>query len=174
MRKKRVLWFSLLLLYTIAVPVFAYMYFYMTDLTVFGAGVNLEVYPTPTMQLGFYWDEACTQNVTTFDFGNMTHPQATTILWKIIYIRNEGSVWNDIYWNSTLNSATDQITEVWSKTWHWDWWSETWYIIWDPSFNGTRLQPNQVIKTGYGISIPPYSPAGTFNWTLTVWGENYY
>jgi hypothetical protein len=166
-RKKAVI-VSLLLAYAIAVPVFAYVYFYRTEAT-FTAGIILRTYDTPTMKLGFYWDETCTQNVTSFDFGNITHPNQVTILWKRLFIRNEGTVWNDYYWNSTLSSFTTEIAEYWCYDYGYD------YPLWDRNpTNGTRIQPNQVFRIWYGIMIPAYATIGTYNWTLTVWGENYY
>lgn len=156
----------MLLAYAIIVPVFAYIYFYRTE-TAFAAGIALRTYDTPTMKLGFYWDAACTQNVTSFDFGNITHPAQETILWTaIIWIRNEGSVWNNIYWNSTLASVNTQITESWPHT----------NCFWNgyQQLNGTGLNPGDKLWAWYGIMIPAYAAVGTFNWTLTVWGENYY
>jgi len=167
--RKKVMIVCLLLTYAIIAPVFAYLYFYATEPKYVAAGIILRTYDTPTMQLGFYWDETCTQPVSTFDFGNMTYPNQDTQLYKTIYIRNEGSVWNDIYWNSTLGSVTTQIGECWTRSN--DWWG-SW--IWANNVNGTRIQPNEVLRTGYGVGIPPYATIGTYNWTLTIWGETYY
>jgi len=162
------LMFSILLVYTIVVPVFAYMYFYRTEPEPVAAGIVLTVYPTPNMTIGLYWDSACTQPVTTIDYGEMIHPNQERIIWKEIYIRNEGDVWNDIYWNSTLSSVTTEITEWWGSKEYSDWgWGRL-------PINGTRIEPGQVRRTIYGIRLPAYATVGTYNWTLTVWGENYY
>jgi len=153
----------MLLVYTIAVPVFAYMYFYRTEPEPVAAGIVLTVYPTPNMTIGLYWDSACTQPVTTIDYGEMIHPNQETVIWKHIYIRNEGNVWNDIYWNSTLGSVTSEITEWWTGR----------PLYWGSySLNGTRIEPGEVRDTAYGIRIPAYATPGTYNWTITVWGEN--
>ena len=162
--KKKIAIISLILAYTIIVPVFAYMYFYRTESTYIAAGVVLQSYPTPNMTLGFYWDQECTQSVTFFDFGERIHPNQETILWKRIYIKNEGDVWNEIYWNSTLNDATTEITEWWATSRYWG----------GLDLNGTRIELGQVRETWYGIKIPAYATVGTYNWTLTLWGENYY
>jgi hypothetical protein len=147
-----------------AVPVFAYMYFYRTDLTSFAAGIKLESYPTPTMKLGFYWDEACTQQVAIIDFGQMIHPNQDTFLLKTIYIRNEGDVWNDIYWNSTLSTISTEIEDWWGRFNNWK----------DFGIYGLRIGPGQVLVSVYQIHIPAYTTVGTYNWTLTAWGVNYY
>jgi hypothetical protein len=170
--RKRVALLSSLLIYAVIVPVFAYMYFYRTE-TTFAAGIVFRTYDTPTMKLGLYSDDECTQPITTVDYGNMTHPAQETIIWTHIVIRNEGSVWNDIYWNSTLASVNTQITE---------WWGWAIYLgggNWGPNWgsapiNGTTIQPGQLVSAFYGIKIPAYAAVGTFNWTLTIWGENYY
>jgi len=158
----------MLLVYTVVVPVLAYMYFYTTEPESIAGGIVLTVYPTPNVTIGLYWDSACTQPVTTIDYGEMIHPNKEIIIWKEIYIRNEGDVWVDIYWNSTLSSVTSEITEWWDGNeysgWNWGW----------SPLNGTRIQPGEVRKTAYGIKIPAYATPGTFNWTLTVWGEHYY
>ena len=164
-RKKLLLVIGILLAYTIVVPVLAYMYFYTTEPESIAGGIVLTVYPTPNVTIGLYWDSACTQPVTTIDYGEMIHPNQEIIIWKEIYIRNEGDVWVDIYWNSTLSSVTSEITEQWG-----------WYGYMGEFFplNGTRIQAGDVIRTVYGIKIPAYATPGTFNWTLTVWGEHYY
>ena len=64
--KKKIVILSLLLVYAIVVPVFAYEYFNRTEPTSVTAGI---VVLTPTLQLKFYWDGGCTQPLTPFDFG---------------------------------------------------------------------------------------------------------
>jgi len=168
--RKKVVILSLLLVYAIIVPVFAYIYFYATEPKYVAGGIILRTYDTPTMKLGFYGDEGCTQPIATVDCGNMTHPAQETIIWRRIFIRNEGSVWNDIYWNSTLASVNPQIEECWSS-----WYAASPPPDWNYSqWNGSRRNPGTILSTWYGIKIPAYAAVGTFNWTLTVWGENYY
>ena len=164
-RKKAVI-ISLILAYTIAVPVFAYLYFYRTE-NYIAAGIILRTYDTPTMKLGIYWDAECTQPATTIDYGNMTHPNQYTEIQKTFWIKNEGDNWNDIRWNSTLTSITTEITDLWN---HWEGGS---WGHWFP-LNGTRLESGQVLQCVYSVFIQAYATVGTYNWTLTVWGENYY
>jgi len=163
--KKKIVIISLLLAYAIVVPVFAYMYFYRTEPEYVAAGVVLRTYPDPTMQIGLYRDSDCTQPVTAIDYGEMIHPNQVAILWTRIYIKNEGDIWNEIYWNSTLSDATTEIAEWYDK------YGSNWGNI---PLNGTRIEPGQVRETWYGIKIPAYATVGTYNWTLTLWGENYY
>jgi hypothetical protein len=164
--RRKLILISLVLVYAIAVPVFAYMYFYRTELNYIAAGIVLRTYDTPTMKLGFYWDSGCTQTVTGFDFGNITHPNQQTTLWAYLYVRNEGTVWNDCYWNSTLSSVTSEIAEGWE-------YMDPWHNF--RPFNGTRIQPGpEVLMLRYGIALPAYATAGTYNWTVAVWGQHYY
>ena len=158
MIRKKIVIAGLLLAYAIIVPVFAYIYFYRTE-TALAAGIELRTYEA-TMKLGVYWDPACTQNVTAFDFGNMTHPNQETTLQKLVFIRNEGDQWTKVYWNSTLASVSAEITEGWDC-----------YL---GDINGTTLSSGAVLNTRFYVIIPAYATPGTYNWTLTVWGENYY
>jgi len=167
--KKKIAIISLLLGYTIAVPVFAYMYFYQTEPVYVAAGVVLQTYPDPTMQIGVYWDENCTQPVTSIDFGQMIHPNEAITLWKAIYIRNEGDVWNAICFNSTLPFHYPVATEIAD-----DWTYGSWQWGSGPNINGTNIEASTVSLTYYKVHIPAYATSGAYNWTLTVWGENYY
>jgi hypothetical protein len=159
--KKKVVLISSFLALAIIVPVFVYAYFYRTDLEVIAAGVKLQ---TPTMQLGFYLDEACTQPVTTFDFGEMRTPNQAITLYKIIYIRNEGDVMNTLFWNSTIlhYPVTTEIADDWTHIPAWGGAS---------SINSTVLDSGTVRQTYYMIHIPAYTTVGIYNWTLTAWGE---
>jgi hypothetical protein len=163
--RRKVMIVSLLLTYAIIVPVFAYLYFYATEPKYVATGIILRTYDTPTMQLGFYWDSVCQQPITSFDFGNITYPNQETVLSKEFYIRNEGSVWIELRENSTLGTVTTSITQYWG-------YHDGWY--WRLNLNGTRIDAGGVLIVRYHIRIPAYTTVGTFNWTLTVWGETYY
>jgi hypothetical protein len=160
--KWKILAVSMTLICSLAIPVLAYT-IYRTPLYPFSTGIILLALPTPTMQLGFYWDVGCTLPVTTIDFGEMVQPVIPTQLTKDIYIRNEGDAWNVIYWNSTLSAITANITEEWN--------------LWDPMggtpLNSSTVDPTVVLRTNYTINIAAAAPAGTYNWTLTVWGETW-
>jgi hypothetical protein len=117
------------------------------------------------MQLGYYWDAYCTQNVTEFDFGAMPYPDQVTTLYQCVYIKNEGNVTDTIYWNSTLSTVSNQIQDEWN--WYTPYWNSN-------GINGTTLGAGQVLQTWYMIQIPAYANVGTFNWTVNVWGANYY
>ena len=163
--KKKIAVISLLLAYTVAVPVFAY-FVYQTEPTYITSGVVLQSYPTPNMTLGFYLDENCTQPVSNFDFGEMITPQFTIYMKRKIYIRNEGDVWHQVFWNSTLYSVTTEIQESWTAH------NGSWNA--NPMVFGVKIDPGQVRETWYWIRILPYTTVGTYNWTLTAWGEHYY
>lgn len=170
--KKKVVIVSLLLAYGIVVPVFAYAYFNQTEPTYVTAGIVLQ---TPTMKLGFYWDQSCSQPVTNFDFGNLAHPAQPIEMWKHIWIRNEGDVWHALTWNSTLSSVTNEIEERWNYPGYWSGGGGVLYESWDATaINGTTLGPGQVAETYYIIRVQAYPTFGTYNWTLTAWGEYYY
>jgi hypothetical protein len=155
MSRKRILLVSLLLLYAVIVPVFAYEYFFRTDTSSFASGITLHKFETPTMKLGVYWDYGCTQSVASIDFGNMTHPNSPITLYKDMFIRNEGSVRFRLYWNSTLATVTNVLSDHWFA-------------------NGTDIDSGYVMGATYGVDIPAYATVGTYNWTLNVWGAAWY
>ena len=157
LRKNKVALIGLLLAFAIAVPVIAYMY--RTEPKCISSGVTLA---SPTLGLGLYWDQECTSPATVIDFGQIIQPNEEKILGTYIYIRNEGDVRIRIYWNSTLRNETTEIDECWNYG------SQYWC---QDAINRTYLDPGQVRSTFYRIKIPEYTTIGTYNWTLTVWGE---
>ncbi len=159
--KWKLLAVSMTLLFSLAMPVLAYTYLYRTPAYKFSTGIVLQA---PTMQLGFYWDSGCTQRVTFIDFGQMAQSSTSTYLTKVIYIRNEGSSSDTIFWNSTLKTVTTVIAETWEA------------FVGSPPYpplNSTSLSSSSVLETTYHINIQAAPPVGTYNWTLTVWGETY-
>lgn len=155
--KLRTLCVSMLLLSAMAMSVLAYEYISAQQIP---TGI---VVKTPNVQLGIYWDSATTEPATTIDFGEMSQPNKQQRLSKELYIKNEGNVSIVVYWNSTLSSVTAEIEEWWSRD----------YVYWGTyALNGTTIQPSgDPLYTAYMIQIPAYTTAGTYNWTLTVWGE---
>jgi len=142
------------------IPVGAYMYFFQAEPQQIPSGITLQT-PQAEMGLGIYWDSACTQNVTSIDFGKMWHPNELTTLTKEIWIRNEGNVTHTIYWNSTLSSITTETTDSWII-----------YGLPGIPLNGTEILVGGKRRTEYRIHIQPYATVGTYNWTLTVWAEH--
>lgn len=162
-RKKKVILASILLAYVIVVPVFAYMYFYSTEAKSIASGVIVQNYTPPTLGLGIYWDLNCTQPVTTIDFGNLTYTNYVQTPWsQPIYIRNEGNVPLTLDYNSTLHNVSTQISESWD-------WIKTFQNI-----HGYVLGNGTTLETWYGIGVPAYPTAGTYNWTLGIWGTYSY
>ena len=158
--KWKILAVSMTLICSLAMPVLAYTYLYRTPLYPLSTGIILR---GPTMQLGFYWNPECTLPVTTIDFGEMVHSGSPTYLYKDIFIRNEGENSTKIFWNSTLSATTTVMTESW-----------TYFDIMMPrDINLTTLSPDQMLLTTYELTIQASPPVGTYNWTLTVWGETY-
>lgn len=149
---------SMTLICSLAVPVLAY-YVYTSTLYHFSTGIVLN---GPTMQIGFYWDLACTQPATYLDFGEMMVSGSVTQLSKNIFIRNEGSHLNTVFWNSTLADTTIVMTE----DWYYDY--SGMYML----LNGADVAVSHVLNSTYLITIQASPPAGTYNWTLTVWGES--
>jgi hypothetical protein len=146
----------------LAVPVLAYTYLWRTPLYPLSAGIILRDPPVPSMQLGFYWDVGCTLPVTTIDFGEIMFSTSGTMLDEIIFIRNEGGNWTTIFWNSTLPSVTTAMTEDWEGG-----------AVNPMPLNSTGMMPGYVLMTMYRLWIQASPPTGTYNWTLTVWGECY-
>jgi hypothetical protein len=160
--KWKMLAVSMTLICCLAVPVLAYTYIWRTPLYPLTAGIILRDPPAPTMALGFWWDSALTQPVTTIDFGEIVFSTGPVMLEKTIYISNDGSNATTIFWNSTLSATTTAITEEWV------------FPGMDPiPWNGTVLGYWMYTQTTYRIWIQPSPPTGTYNWTLTVWGECY-
>ena len=108
--KKRVALISSLLTLAIIVPVFAYTLFYRTENTYIANTIVLQTYPTPTMKLGLYSDQAWTQQVGSIDFAEIArvNPNVWTPLSRTVYIRNEGSWGYTLCWNSTLSSVSSR------------------------------------------------------------------
>jgi len=144
--KLRIVLECLMLMISIALPVYAYTYFTQQQMS---TGI---IILTPTVQIRVYSDPAATKLVTIIDFGKIYQPNVATSLQKVLYIKNEGTVETPIYWKSTLKSVTNKITDGWFT-------------------NGTTITPTMVLWTAYNISIPALMTVGTYNWTLTVWGE---
>lgn len=158
--KWKILAVSMTLICSLAIPVLAYT-IYRTPLYPLSAGIILR---GPTMQLGFYWTGECTDPVTIIDFGEMVVSSSATYFEKSICIRNEGSSPTTIFWNSTLSAVTTAITEEWTR-----------FSMMPPfpPLNATVVSPGEVLVTTYSITIIASPPVGTYNWTLTVWGETY-
>jgi len=169
MNKVRILAIALAMICAGTIPVLAYMYFFETEPTYIASGITLQSYPTPNMTLGVYWDENCTQPVTSFDFGEMIHPTGAITLWKVIYIRNEGNVTNRLNFNSTLPFHYPVGTEVAD-----DWTTQS--GAWDqgPNIRNIDVDPDEVLQTFFKVRIPAYATIGAYNWTLAVWGEHTY
>lgn len=149
--KTKLMLMALALSSVIILPISAYMYSTRQDVP---TGIMIK---TPTVQIGLYWDAGCTDPITVIDFGAIPQPNENTTMDKLIYIKNEGDVPLTLYWNSTLNSITNEITEEWLYN------SEPW--------NGTWvLAPGAWNGFTYYIHIPQYVTIATYNWTLTVWG----
>lgn len=157
---KRAVVLALTCLLVLTVTVAA-QYFDQTVPQQIPAGIILQQHPDAYMQLGVYWDEGCTQNVTTIDFGEMVHPNTMTILSVEMWIRNEGNVSHTVYWNSTLSSNTTEITDEWY------WGAHAPYT----PLNATVFNVGQTRKTTYAIHIAAYAETRYYNWTVTIWAE---
>jgi hypothetical protein len=156
--KWKILAVSMTLICSLAIPVLAF-YAYRTPGYHLSTGIVLN---GPTMQLGIYWDQACTQPATYIDFGEMLVSPVETTLTKNIFIRNEGTYVHTVFWNSTLPDTTPAITDEWT------YYDYSMYI----ALNVTDVDVNRVLNSTYSIHIQGGPPAGTYNWTLTVWGES--
>jgi hypothetical protein len=168
LRRKKIALISVLIAYAIVVPVFAYMYFYTTNPQYFASGVIVQNYTQPTLGLGIYWDQNCTQPITRIDFGNLTYTNYQQELWShVFYLRNEGNVPLTLNWNSTLQNVSTQIGE-WCT-----WWGPP--PVWGSAYLNNKVVDNGTVLTAwYGIRVPSYPTAGTYNWTLGIWGTYSY
>lgn len=154
--KLKIIAVLLAVIFTVILPVYAYMYTTSkqmpTGITILAANPEIVI----------YWDSNCTERVTFIDFGEVVQPNYKNYtLTKRLYIKNEGAVNIVIYWNSTLNSVTNNITDKWSR--------QTFPSL--PNWNESLIMSDVYWITDYSIVLlPEYIPVGTYNWTLTVWG----
>lgn len=144
---------SALLVVAVAVPIIAYVY---SQTRAYSKQIPtvLVIRIAVSAQFGVYWDYDCTNPVTDIDFGEIPQPNGWLYLnTPTIYIRNEQAgekIW--VYWNSTLRDVTTEIYDYWI-------------------YNGTTIEPDNIIYTSYSVSIPPNTPIGTYQWTLGIWAE---
>ena len=112
-------------------------------------------------QFSIYWDEACTNPVTTFDFGQVTISASyTTKDISPIYIKNEGDG------NVEIDGANPD-TSMWA--WKKD---ATTCIIVCTILNGegTVLVPGEVRQGKFHVQIKDTTPPGTYNFELPLLG----
>jgi len=152
--RKRAITVTLSLLLVVILPVFAYMY---TTQQQIPTGVVIE---TPTVEIGVYWDYACTQPVTRIDIGAVIQPNNDLTIWKTLYIKNEGTVPLTFFWGSNVSLVADE--KIREDLYRWG--------LKGLGLNGTTIEPNQLWDTRYEITLAPYITVGTYNWTLTIWG----
>lgn len=154
--KLRIIAIILALIFTVVLPVYAYMY---TTSQQMPTGITIV---TANPEIVIYWDSSLQEKVTSIDFGEVIQPSYKNhTLPKRLFIKNEGTVEIIIYWNSTLSSVTNNITDNWSR--------QTSPSL--PNWNGSSIKSGVYWITEYSIVLlPEYIPVGTYNWTLTVWG----
>jgi hypothetical protein len=114
---------------------------------------------TTTPNIKVYWDSACTDPVTSIDFGNI---QQGAFVEFALYIKNEGGGDVRIYWNSTVSSVTNKIDDCWNRITH----GRANFGLYD--WNGYLLGGGSVLTTWYMILVDPDIPLNTYSWTLYV------
>jgi hypothetical protein len=118
------------------------------------AQATVNVY-SPSLDLKVYWDSACTNPVTSIDFGNVQKSTSKTVT---MYVRNEGNGSVVVYWNSTCPLVTSHIPEIWGYIS-----GSTYY-----NMNGTSISMGQVFQTLYRITPDSDCPSGQYSWTLSL------
>jgi len=156
--KMKLILITLGLLSVTTIPILAYMYITSQKIP---AGIMIE---SPTVEIGVYWDYACTQPVTRIDFGEIIQPNNNLTLRKTLYIKNKGTVSLWLFWNTTLRSATNEITDHWTVVY-------PFYLPLNETYGYYNIDPNEVWNTEYAIVLAKYLTINTYNWTLTIWGE---
>lgn len=102
--------------------------------------------------VGVYWDQGCTSQATTIDWGNLSPGSTTTVT---VYIKNEGSVALDLSmstdnWNPS--SASNYLSLSWNK-------------------EGYVLDPGEVVSATFTLTVS--SSAGsisTFSFDIVITG----
>lgn len=110
-----------------------------------------------SVDLKVYWDQNCTDPVTSIDFGNIE--QDGTHYYAYMYVKNEGLGYVTAYWNSTRPSVTDGIQDFWER------------YPYNTPLNGTALSHGQVFQTRYRIYVGPNVDPGSYSWTLYLRAE---
>jgi hypothetical protein len=105
-------------------------------------------------KLAVYWDAACTQPVTTIDFGNQAQGAQPT---KFLYIKNEGTVPRALDWYG-LDPAGD-VTDRWAHHGSEGLWED---------LRGHILGPGDALETMYELFIPTSATLGSVTWTLQL------
>ncbi len=117
-------------------------------------GTVLNVSAVETQQdIGVYWDQRCTQTVTSINWGTLTPGQTKTVTF---YVRNEG--------NSTIRLVLS--TANYNPS------SASSYIILNTSTNNTEADVNQTIKVTPTLKISSNIMSITaFSFDLAINGE---
>lgn len=147
-------WYAVLCI-IIAIPLLVYAYAFTVS---WSSPVNVV---TTTPDIKVYWDSACTDPVTSIDFGNIQQGAWVT---KRLYIKNEGGGQVNIYWNSTVSSVTaGKIQDWWGISSSRSSFGSTAYKI-----NGTALASGEVRDTWYHILVDPQITLSSYSWTLNL------
>ncbi|MEM3602371.1 MAG: hypothetical protein QXN87_06845 [Candidatus Bathyarchaeia archaeon] len=118
-------------------------------LTLWSVNVSVNV---ASPDIGVYWDQSCTNPVSTIDFGSYNKGDTAS---KTLYIKNKGSTTITLLYTSTLSSVSGgKIVDEWTYS--------------GGSVNGVSLAPGQVISSTYTIEISSTCPAQTFNWVISL------
>lgn len=154
-KKLRKLWYAFPCI-IIAVSLLVYVY-------AFTSSWSSPVYiVTTNPNIKVYWDSACTNPVTSIDFGNIQQGAFEEFR---LFIKNEGGGDVYIYWNSTVASDTGGKIS--------DWWSIHPYHkrgnFGHHGWNGTQLlESGAVLDTWYMILVSLDTPLSSYSWTLQV------
>jgi hypothetical protein len=141
---------SALAIVSLVTYVFAFNLSWSAPVSIVTTSTNIQVYS----------DSACTNLVTSINFGNIQ--QGGYALSPELYIKNVAGGAVRVYWNSTLRFVTTKIQECWVETTGWQ----------NSPWNGTTLSSGGYIATWYQIKVDPTIPLSSYSWTLYVgsWG----
>jgi hypothetical protein len=125
--------------------------------TIWSTSVSVIV-TSPLDTVKVYSDAACTQEVTSIDFGNLQQASSST---REIWIKNEGTGTVTIFWVSTLSTVSGGKISDFMKygtppnEYYW-------------TTTGTTIAPGIVAPRTYGINIAVDCPTQSFSWTISL------
>jgi len=130
---------------------------FMTFGTVYFSQLTLADGTIKPIPIGLYWDEECTNPVSSIDFGKLVRGQSKSItLWLKSHSNGKGRIsWG----SSNFNPSSDGITECWKRTVGRFRYISNWH---------RKMKPEDLWKVRYTIHLAQDIQAGGYSWDLII------
>lgn len=150
-RKEKIIVAALLLIVALVSSLLTWVFLVSSRV---GGPIPVGVTVTAESALGLYWDEACTNEVSSIDFGSVL-PGAEAYV--TIWIKNEGSAGVTIVWTSNCSIRTNEkITDEW------------WFQFTNVPIDNSLILVGDKIPTDYHITVASDCPLDTHSWHITI------